>query len=86
MLELASDHGFDDVVSWQPHGRSFLVHQPEKFKELLPQFFASTKIPSFQRQLNLYGFQRLTKGADRGGYYHEVSQATHPSFLRTEIN
>ena len=24
------------------------------------------------RQLNLYGFKRLTRGKDRGGYYHEL--------------
>lgn len=27
---------------------------------------------SFQRQLNLYGFLRLTSPRDRGGYYHEI--------------
>eukprot|EP00543_Licmophora_paradoxa_P006610 CAMPEP_0202458788 /NCGR_PEP_ID=MMETSP1360-20130828/28137_1 /ASSEMBLY_ACC=CAM_ASM_000848 /TAXON_ID=515479 /ORGANISM="Licmophora paradoxa, Strain CCMP2313" /LENGTH=228 /DNA_ID=CAMNT_0049079513 /DNA_START=410 /DNA_END=1096 /DNA_ORIENTATION=+ len=27
---------------------------------------------SFQRQLNLYGFNRLTVGRDRGGYYHSM--------------
>jgi hypothetical protein len=29
-------------------------------------------LTSFQRQLNLYGFLRLTTPRDRGGYYHEL--------------
>jgi hypothetical protein len=29
-------------------------------------------LTSFQRQLNLYGYCRLTRGADAGGYYHEL--------------
>lgn len=58
--------------SWLPHGRAFLVHKPDEFKDLLPRFFKLSKIPSFQRQLNLYGFNRLTRISDRGAYYHEV--------------
>jgi HSF-type DNA-binding len=35
------------------------------------RYFQQSKLTSFQRQLNLYGFNRLTQGRDRGGYYHE---------------
>jgi HSF-type DNA-binding len=72
MLDNAEGDGFDDVVSWQPHGRCFAIHKPKEFVELLPSYFKLSKMASFQRQLNLYGFQRLTRGRDRGGYYHEL--------------
>ena len=38
----------------------------------MPTFFRQSKLTSFQRQLNLYGFSRITAGRDRGGYYHEL--------------
>ena len=62
------------IISWQPHGRSFVVHEPEKFIEkIMPAHFKTqTKMTSFLRQLNLYGFTRILKGRDKGGYYHEM--------------
>jgi hypothetical protein len=61
------------VVTWQPHGRCFIVHKPKVFAErVLARFFQQKKYASFQRQLNLYGFNRITKGPDRGSYYHEL--------------
>jgi hypothetical protein len=76
MLERIEEDGYAHVVSWQPHGRCFVVHNPSKFvSEVMPIYFNQTKFASFQRQLNLYGFSRLANGRDKGGYYHD-------SFLR----
>jgi len=58
MLERVEAEGKQDIVSWQSHGRCFVVHDSAKFKQLLPNYFKLSKIASFQRQLNLYGFQR----------------------------
>jgi len=71
MLIASQANHMEDIVSWQPHGRCFVVHKPKDFVALLPQYFKLSKLPSFQRQLSLYGFQRITQGRDRGGYYHE---------------
>lgn len=38
---------------------------------VMPSFFNQTKFKSFQRQLNLYGFSRITRGANKGCYLHE---------------
>jgi len=72
MLVQVQEEGLEHIVSWQPHGRCFVVHDSKGFVEIvLPKYFKQSKLASFQRQLNLYGFQRLTKGNDKGGYYHE---------------
>lgn len=61
------------VVSWLPHGRAFIVRKPKLFtSKIMPKYFRQTKLTSFQRQLNLYGFRRITQGADAGAYYHEL--------------
>mmetsp|Transcript_24999 Transcript_24999/g.30749 ORF Transcript_24999/g.30749 Transcript_24999/m.30749 type:complete len:329 (-) Transcript_24999:185-1171(-) len=61
------------IVTWQPHGRCFLVRKPKEFtNDVMQRFFHQKKYASFQRQLNLYGFKRITKGPDRGCYYHEL--------------
>lgn len=60
------------IVCWQPHGRAFMVNKPKEFvEEIMPHYFNQTKYASFQRQLNLYGFSRLSHGRDKGAYYHK---------------
>jgi HSF-type DNA-binding len=52
MLERIERDGRGDVVSWQPHGRCFLVRKPESLSELMPVYFSGmAKYSSFQRQV-----------------------------------
>ena len=61
------------IVSWQPHGRCFLVRDVRRFEEhVLPRFFKTTEYPSFRLQLNLWGFKCIQKKPDYGAYYHEL--------------
>ena len=80
MLDQIEADGYAHVISWQPHGRAFLIHDPVEFaSHVMPKYFKHTKITSFQRQLNLYGFCRLTKGRDSRAYYHELFLRVMPS-------
>lgn len=79
-----------NIVSWQPHGRSFVVQDTKRFEQLvIPAFFKQTKLySSFRRQLKLWGFSRLLaqqqkkrapEKADCAVYYHEL-------FLRSKAH
>jgi len=72
ILKILEKEGNDDVFSWLPHGRSFGIHKPGQFEDVIKRFFRQSQISSFRRQLNLYGFLRLTNGRDSGSYYHEL--------------
>ena len=47
------------MITWLPHGRAFNVLDEERFvRYVMPTFTKQTKIRSFHRQLNLWGFRR----------------------------
>ena len=77
MLDAATDDGFDDIVRWELDGRAFKVYKVQEFVDrVLPNYFKQSKYKSFQRQLNLYGFQRIgADGPAKKGYQH-------PNFIR----
>ncbi|CBN77123.1 Heat Shock transcription factor [Ectocarpus siliculosus] len=67
-----------DIVGWTATGRGFEVRDHARLSsEVLGRFFKQDKFSSFQRQLNLYGFRKITKGSESGSYQH-------PHFRRGE--
>jgi hypothetical protein len=73
MLLAVEREGLSEVVGFFSHGRAFAIHKQRRFiHDIMPRFFRQSKLTSFQRQLNLYGFRRLSQGPDNGGYYHEL--------------
>ena len=78
--EIGTSECKGNIISWLPHGRAFCVRNNNLFvRQILPRYFKNCKISSFYRQLNLYGFARLTAGFDNGAYYHEY-------FLRGKLS
>jgi hypothetical protein len=87
MLLQVEEQGKSHIVSFSPHGRAFAIHDIQAFTdEILPKYFdKQSKLISFIRQLNLYGFVRIHAGLDSGGYYHELFLKGRPdlfSFMR----
>ena len=49
----------ENVITWLPHGRGFKLNDEDKFMTIIaPSFFKQTKIRSFTRQLNMWGFKK----------------------------
>ena len=78
MLVQMEEDGTTDIVSWIDTGTSdgwlFKWHDKDIFvTEILPRFFQQSKLKSFQRQLNLWGFLRVNSKKSLhtyGAYYH----------------
>jgi hypothetical protein len=68
------------VIGWTEDGKAFTVADMAKFSEtVLLHHFRHHNYPSFQRQLNIYGFRRVL-GLDRT-YAHEDFRRGEPDRL-----
>ncbi|CAL9089645.1 unnamed protein product [Musa textilis] len=68
--QLVDDPYFDDVISWNEDGSTFVVWQPAEFaRDVLPKYFKHNNFSSFVRQLNTYGFRKIA--SDRWEFANE---------------
>jgi hypothetical protein len=70
MLGYVEDHDIGSIIAWNRDGRSFTIHNPDNLVKIVPIFFEQTKYRSFRRQLNMWHFERILDGPNKGGFYH----------------
>ena len=63
------DENYCKIISWQPHGLAFKVHNRDELGKILSRWFRE-KYESFRCLLEQWGFLRLSRGKDRGCWYH----------------
>ena len=86
LLNDAESQGFDHIISWQVTGKSFKIHRPQEFVEtVLKQYFSQSRLKSFQRQLNIYGFKKVAMGPQKGGYQHKWFCRGKPELCRNIV-
>ncbi|KAI9994973.1 hypothetical protein PInf_011853 [Phytophthora infestans] len=75
------------IISWSADGSHFQVLDvPRLESEVLLKYFKHSKLSSFQRQLNNFGFHKWTKThASVATFSHEVPVRCHPSQLAVMV-
>lgn len=64
MLQMV-ENGDKSIVRWDSSGRTVIIESVSKFAdEVLPKYFKMKKFTSFVRQLNLYGFRKISSEMD----------------------
>ena len=90
LLQDAEDQILDHILSWQKHGRSFIVKDHEEFEKVILKntrngSTSTTTYDSFVRTLLSYGFSEIKIGKRKGGYRHNLFQQGKPKRLEQLI-
>ena len=68
---------YSDILTWLPSGTAWIVINSKRLEqEVLRKYFRHGKFSSFSRQVNGWGFVRVSSGKEKNAYYHEVSFVT----------
>jgi HSF-type DNA-binding len=60
LYNMLEDRSIQHLISWSNTNESFVVSNSNEFSKVLAQYFKHTNISSFVRQLNMYGFHKVS--------------------------
>ncbi|KAL1952574.1 hypothetical protein VTO42DRAFT_4799 [Malbranchea cinnamomea] len=60
LYSMLQDPNIQHLISWSSSNESFVMSPSSDFSKVLAQYFKHTNISSFVRQLNMYGFHKVS--------------------------
>ncbi|KAI4127898.1 MAG: hypothetical protein LQ338_002983 [Usnochroma carphineum] len=60
LYNMLEDPSIQNLISWSSNNESFVMSPSAEFSKVLAQYFKHTNISSFVRQLNMYGFHKVS--------------------------
>lgn len=60
LYSMLEDRSIQHLISWSNNNESFVMSPSNEFSKVLAQYFKHTNISSFVRQLNMYGFHKVS--------------------------
>nr|XP_023019007.1 heat shock factor protein-like isoform X3 [Leptinotarsa decemlineata] len=91
LWKMVNDPNTDHLICWSPAGNSFVIQNQAQFwYELLPLYYKHNNMSSFVRQLNMYGFHKLSTvengtmdtEKDEIQFFHRYFQKDQPDLLQ----
>jgi hypothetical protein len=87
LWNIVEDPSFWDIIRWDESGYSFHILDPYTFcQNVLPQYFKHNNLNSLIRQLNMYGFRKMTPiertSLARLESDQDHLEFSHPCFVR----
>ncbi|XP_017770603.1 PREDICTED: heat shock factor protein isoform X2 [Nicrophorus vespilloides] len=91
LWKMVNDPSTNHLICWAPTGSSFIIQNQAQFwYELLPVYYKHNNMSSFVRQLNMYGFHKMStieNGAmdydkDEIQFFHQYFQKNKPELMK----